>query len=203
MVKFKGLRIYSRTVFKLPNDFLLLCARLQQFLAFSETFYTLNTLVFFDSLSCKVYLFLLFWFVFVLFVFVFCFYFVRKKKMFQNVRYLLGAINCFTQFLSIKFSKFCGAAQLVVQTLPKRSHDVASGESLLQWAACASSDSTHYRFGARPTDNRILRSEGRGAICWPVNFKQAVCPGSVATQVTAGFGGAGRRGNGRGGPIGS
>lgn len=61
--------------------------------------------------------------------------------MFQNVRYLLGAINCFTQFLSIKISKFCGSAQLVVQTLPKRSHDVASGESLLQRAACASSDS--------------------------------------------------------------
>lgn len=46
------------------------------------------------------------------------FFFREKKKMFQNVRYLLGAINCFTQFFS-QSKSLIGVAQLVVQTLPR------------------------------------------------------------------------------------
>jgi len=54
----------------------------------------------------------------VVFCFVGCLFFREKKKMFQNVRYLLGAINCFTQFFS-QSKSLIGVAQLVVQTLPR------------------------------------------------------------------------------------
>lgn len=100
LLKLKGLRIYSRTVFKLPNDFLLLCARLQQFLAFSETFYTLNTLVFFYSLSCKVYLFLLFCICFVCFCFLFLF--CTKK---ENVSKCTLPSWCYKLFHSISLNQ--------------------------------------------------------------------------------------------------